>query len=202
VYDRGPVPILIFLILVVLTLGAAAGGLILAPPSADLVVNNAAGENLVAPSLSVHAVVTQRTFFGRFERGQPPIVRNVVFDPTEPADHRTAPVQAFTVGSLHKIADGSPWTAESNSYRYGGDIARFLGIPSRANVLGGTVALRTSGHIRTWVSGGFLAAYVVRATLETGPGRGLPAERQEVTELIEFRQIGDYTPDLTHVVDG
>jgi hypothetical protein len=194
--DRRPLPLLILLILVVLTISAAVSGLLLAPASDDLTVQNAAGENLLAPSLSVRIVATQSAVVGGHVQSSPPIHQDFTFDPSKAPDPNTqSGVAALVViDLLHHISQSSPWVTGPVSYRYTGPIGPLLGIPAEAsNGTGLVVPLQSSGSAHAWVSGGYLGAFYVRFSITAGT-----VERR-ATELVLFRQIGDYTPHVAHV---
>lgn len=182
-------------ILTVLAIGGAALGLVLAPPSADLVVQNAAGENLLVPSLSVHVVATETLHQGSLSQKQPTVVQHFVIHPTESTSKTTASGvrAASVVGILKTIADSSPWVRSPNSFLYGGDIGSLLGLSKTASgsaTGGAPVHVESSGIARTWVQSGYLVAVHVRVAIQEG------TLQLQANETITFTQVGDFHPSV------
>jgi hypothetical protein len=188
-------PLLILSIMVVLTAGAIVAGLLLAPEPDTLTVQNAAGENLLAPSLSVLVVANQSASAGGQTQSQPPIRQEFTFDPSVTPDTNTpAGVDASVVlNILHRIVQSEPWVSGPITYRYTGSVAMLLGIPPTTSSNGLTVSLQTSGTAHSWVSSGYLGAFYVRFTIKVGP------VTRKASELVQFKKIGDYKPTPSHL---
>jgi hypothetical protein len=192
--DRQPVPWLIFLILIVLSAGAAVTGLVLAPPAADLAVHNAAGENLAATTLDITFI----TFTGN----QPPAHIDVVVHPGTPpsatgAQTPTAAVSRLVISALQRIQLHQPWVAAGSGYRFTGSFSALVGLPHRypaTSPTGQTVLVTADGTSNAWVSGGYLAGYTIHLSLSVN---GKVVQRQG--EIVKFRKIDGYTPDVSHV---
>ncbi len=186
--------------LVVLTLGAAVTGLVLAPPSADLAVHNAAGENLAASTLNVQITQTQSQHNGKVSNSAPPVHVDVVVHPGTVPNVQTQEGQdaEFVLSVLQRISTHTPWAASGGSYRFTGSFAALAGVPSSyegSAPSGGVVRVKVIGTSRVWVSGGY-AVGILLQKVETADGGRLSAT---LTQVLRFRQIDGYTPDLSHI---
>lgn len=178
-----PVPIFILFILVVLLAGAAVLGVILAPGSADLAVQNAAGENLAASTVQV-AVTVSITFRGPTHLAPPAPVR--LHFVAHPAAQVTpgAPMnanQAKLVNLLKRMSTSSPWSQQGSRYVYGGPADGLVSVP----VPPGAHA-RVLGYAR--VDQGYLTAATTDVLVSQG------AVHETLSQTISFTDIDGYAP--------
>jgi hypothetical protein len=176
-------PMLILTLLGVLSLGAAATGLVLAPATGDLTVHNGSGETILAPSFTyyVHSSAAQDETI-RVSYTAPDRVTESLFRGSVTG----RPVRTVSAsGSYARQAALRPLNEVQNVTGFTPSGPSFVATRSASSLVSPAEANQVSGSVRytATVTGGYLVGLIAQYHYSTPAGAESGTERLRVTSI-------------------